>query len=134
LAYPSAQVATDPTLRAFCAQIRAAATGGWPIATSGGFVATAWESTFGTFVCIENPMQAGADGKPAIHTPRRGSVTIRVPGLAATPVVIDLCGLHPDPQRLPDAATARDGDHLTILLDWPKGDARLFWIAGSSQP
>lgn len=123
------QVAGHPALAQFLDQIRSTTPGGWPIATTGGFVATAWESSFGVFVCVENPMGPGPGGKPDILVHRTGSVTVRVRGLAGNAAIIDLCGLAPDPQRLPDAAISRVADRITVHLDWPRNDARIFWIA-----
>jgi hypothetical protein len=116
-------------LRAFAERIRAAMPGGWPIRTTGGFVASAWESSRGIWVVVENPVEA--PGK--MHTPRQGSVSIRCRGLAADaknkPAVVDLCGGEdPDPQRVPEADIEVKGDWVAWKLDWKRGDCRVFMI------
>jgi len=63
-----------------------------------------------------------------IHTARSGSVTVKVRGLDKVPAVADLCGYDPDPRRLPADSVLVDGEWVTFLLNWTKGDARLFYI------
>jgi hypothetical protein len=41
---------------------------------------------------------------------------VLVPELKGTPVVIDLCGYEPDPQRLPDDAVQREGEFVQFDL------------------
>ncbi len=120
---PAMQLPASPEFQAFVRQVKAACPDGWPLATTGGFVASAWESSSGVFAAVENPM----DGS-TIHTARTGSVTVRVRGLRSTPVVVDLCGDEPDPQRLADADVSVKGEFVTFRLNWPRGDTRLFWI------
>jgi hypothetical protein len=121
---PAMQTPVNPQFQDFISQIRAASPGGWAITTTGGFVASAWESSKGVFTVIENPMEA----KGVIHTPRKGSVTIRVRGLQGNPPVYDLCGDDPDPHRLSTEEVTVDGEMVTIRLNWQHGDSRLFWI------
>ena len=112
-------------LRDFVRRVRAAYPGGWPIRAEGGFAAAAWESSRGVFVYVENPMER----KGVIHTQRRGRVAVRIRGgYDGEPAVVDLCGLHPDPRRLRGDEVEYRGDWVVMKLDWPKGDARLFWI------
>lgn len=108
----------------FIVQLRAAYPGGWPLSATGGFVVSGWESSKGVFLVIENPMEA----KGTIHTPRTGSVTVTIRGLQGTPAVYDLCGDEPDPHRLPAGEVSVNGEQITLLLNWPHGDTRLFWI------
>jgi hypothetical protein len=111
--------------RDFVAQVKAAYPGGWPISTTGGFVATAWESSKGVWVYVENPIES----KGAIHTARKGSVSVRIRGgFKKEPAVVDLCGDEPDPRRLTTDELEFKGDWIMMKLDWKKGDARLLWI------
>jgi len=121
---PAMQVPSNPQFREFIRLVKEACPGGWPISTDGGFVAAAWESSNGVFIVVENPM----DAKGAIHVPRTGSVTVRVRGIKAKPPVVDLCGDEADPHRLPDGSVSLNGEFVTFSLNWPRGDARLFWI------
>jgi hypothetical protein len=127
---PEMQTPAHPQFQEFVRQIRDAYAGGWPIRTEGGFVAAGWESSNGLFVIVENPMEA----KGVIHTARKGSVTVRLPAGTGNVAVFDLCGDEPDPRRLGDGEIVRDGDAVKILLDWPHGDARLFWITPIDAP
>ncbi len=122
------QVPSNTAFKAFVQQVKAACPGGWPIETTGGFVAAGWESTNGVFVVVENPMEA----PDAIHTRRQGSVTVRMRGLKGAPAVIDLCGDEPDPHRLPAGDVAVRKEFVTFKLDWPQGDSRLFWITSGN--
>jgi hypothetical protein len=133
----------------FVERVRNAPPGGWPIRTTGGFVATAWRSSGGdTFVYVENLMgpKDGTETVPGAseaviekvvkarpgrtHVPRSGTVSVRLDDMPEQPAVVDLCGLRPDPHRLPDTTVRVDGDFVTFDLDWKRGDARLFWITG----
>lgn len=142
-------------LQEFIKQVRALMPGGWPVRATGGFVATAWESSHGgTFVYVENPMDLRGKNPPEpppagyededewsvlhkviaerpgiVHVEREGVISIRVDGLSKAPPVIDLCGNKPDPQRLSaDNVVYRYG-YVHIRLHWKRGDGRLFWIA-----
>ena len=131
---PAMQVPSSPKFQEFVRQVKEACPGGWPISTTGGFAAAAWESSNGVFVAVENPMSS-----KDIHRPRKGSVTVKVRGLTGAegkgaPPVIDLCGDEPDPRRLPDTDVSVEGEFVTFRLDWPKGDTRLFWIDAPLPP
>ncbi len=144
-----------PGVQDFVKQVRAMVPGGWPVQTTGGFVATAWESSHGgTFVYVENPMDrrngAAPEPPPAgyedkaewsvlhtiiakrpgiVHVDRKGVISIRIDGLEGAPPVIDLCGDRPDPHRLPERDVRYKDGYVKIRLHWQHGDGRLFWIA-----
>jgi len=98
----------------------------WMIQTTGGFAATAWQSSKDYFVFVESPMpEIGV-----IHQKREGSISVEIPGIGSKPVpVVDLCGKAPDPHVLPKEQVRTDEDRLTFDLSWDHGDARVYWIA-----
>jgi hypothetical protein len=115
----------NPVFSRFIKQIREAYPGGWPVQTTGGFVATAWHSSLGVFIYVENPMNQRGD----IHVAREGMIKIYVDELAPDAKVFDLCGGQvPDIRPLGKGQLSIDGDWVTVKLDWPRGDARLFWV------
>ena len=98
----------------------------WMIQTTGGFAATAWQSSKDYFVFVESPMpEIGV-----IHQKREGSISVEIPGIGSKPVpVVDLCGKAPDPHVLPKEQVRTDENRLTFDLSWDHGDARVYWIA-----
>ena len=54
---------SHPHMQRFITEVKKAYPGGWPIRTSGGFVATAWESSNGVFVYVENPVAPRRAGR-----------------------------------------------------------------------
>jgi hypothetical protein len=119
------QAPTSAGFTNFANQVKQAYPGGWPIETSGGFVATAWYSQDGSvFAYVENPIESPG----VFHTARNGTIKLRLPGLTNECAVVDLMGAAPDPNRLPDDQVSLDGEWLSFNLNWQYGDGRLFWI------
>ncbi len=122
---PEMYTMDNPTFRKFVQRVRDAHPGGWPIRTTGGFVATAWHSSLGVFLYVENPMSEAGD----IHVAREGTIRLRIDDLPHDTQVFDLCGGRtPDVRALASDELDRNGEWITIHLDWPRGDARLYWI------
>jgi hypothetical protein len=122
---PEMYTMKNTTFRRFIEEVRAACPGGWPVQTTGGFVATAWHSSLGAFIYVENPMSASGN----IHVPRRGSVKVRIDDLREDARVFDLCGgERPDVRPLDPDEVSIDGGWVTMTLEWKRGDARLFWV------
>ncbi len=117
------QKSTSAVMKDFATRVRAAYPGGWPIQTTGGFAATAWESTRGVFVYVENPMESNH-----IDVARSGTVKLSIPGVQTSSAVYDLCGVAADPHRLDKPAMTVSDEWLTLHLDWDQGDARLFRV------
>jgi hypothetical protein len=139
----------------FVQKIRDAHQGQWPVQTTGGFVATAWQSSNGDyFVYVENPMSPKDkdsldqppkqyDDKPLLkelikerpgraHPHREGTIRVRLQEPMGEPIVIDMNGDNPDPHRLADDKVNAEGDTISFDLEWDRGDGRLFWIPAAT--
>jgi len=139
----------------FVRKVRNAYEGKWPVRTTGGFVATAWQSSNGDyFVYVENPMAPKNeapldeppkqyDDKPLLkklikerpgraHPHRKGTIRVRLQEPMNNPVVVDLNGDNPDPHRLADDKVNAEGDVVSFDLEWDRGDGRLFWIPAAT--